>query len=115
MIVIINDEKEKEALKQCLIGEFEIKELGRQKYFLGIEVTYSRQRIFISQQKYVIDLLKETGKLACKPTSNPIEPNHKLGEVKEDPVIDKKIYQHLVGKLIYLARTSPNIAYSECY
>ena len=49
IIVTGNDEKEKKALKQCLIREFEIKELGRLKYFLAIEVTYSRQGIFISQ------------------------------------------------------------------
>ena len=51
-------------------------------------------------------------KLACKPTSNPIELNHKLGEAREDPVVDKEMYQHLVGKLIYLAHNHPNIAYS---
>ena len=48
IIVTRNDEK-KESLEQCLIREFEIKELGRLKYFLGIEVAYSRQGIFISQ------------------------------------------------------------------
>ena len=42
IIVMGNDEKEKQDLKQCLIKEFEIKELGRLKYFLGIEVSYSR-------------------------------------------------------------------------
>ena len=48
IIVTGNDEKEKEALKQCLIREFEIKKLRRLKYFLGIEVACSRQGIFIS-------------------------------------------------------------------
>ena len=56
--------------------------------------------------------MKETWKLACKSASNPIEPNHKLGEAKEDPIVDKKMYQLLVGKFIYLAHTCPNIAYS---
>ena len=59
-IVIVNDDKGKQALKQCLIKEFEIKDLGILKYFLGIEVAQSRQGIFISQQKYVTDLFKET-------------------------------------------------------
>ena len=75
-----NDERKKQALKQRLIKEFEIKELRRLKYFIGIEIANSRQGIFISQQKYVTNLLKETGKLACKPASTPIDANHKLGE-----------------------------------
>ena len=47
--------------------------MGRLKYFLGIEVAHSREGIFISQQKYILDLLKETGMLGCKPTDTPIK------------------------------------------
>lgn len=112
IIVTGNDDKEKRELKKCLVKEFEIKDLGRLKYFLGIEVSYSRQGIFVSQQKYVTDLLKEAGKLGCKPAATPIEPNQKLGEAKEEPVVDREMYQRLVGKLIYLAHTRPDIAYS---
>ena len=111
IIAMGNDEKEKQTLRQCLTKEFEIKELGRLKYFLGIKVAYFNQGIFISQQKYVMDLLKETRKLACKLTSIPIDPNHKLGEAKEDVTINRKMYQHLVGRLIYLSHTRLDIAY----
>ena len=52
-----NDLEEREALKQCLVKEFEIKELGRLKYFLGIDVAHSKKGIFVSQQMYVFDLL----------------------------------------------------------
>ena len=112
IIVTGNDEQEKVELKKKLVKEFEIKELGRLRYFLGIEVAYSMQGIFISQQKYVTDLLTETGKIGCKPVSTPMDPNHKLGEAKEEPVVDKRMYQRLVGRLIYLAHTRPDIAYS---
>ena len=73
IIVTWNDEKEKNTLKQCLAKEFEIKDLGNLKYFLGIMVAWSKQDIFISQQKYVIDLLRETGMMASKPVATPIE------------------------------------------
>ena len=63
IIVTGNDEKEKHDVKQRLAKEFEIKELEKLKYFLGIEVAYSTQGIFISQQKYVTALLAETGKI----------------------------------------------------
>lgn len=112
IIVTGNDEKEKLRLKQQLAEEFEIKELGQLKYFLGIEVAHSKQGIFISQRKYVLDLLKETGKLGCKPVDSPIESNLKLGECEEDSTVDKGNYQRLVGRLIYLSHTRPDIAYA---
>ena len=113
IIVTRNDEREKHEVKQRLAKEFEIKELGKPKCFLGIEVAYSTQGIFISQQKYVTDLLVEIEKIGCKLISTPMDPNHKLGEVKEEPVVDKRMYQRLVGRLIYLAYTRPDITYSE--
>lgn len=99
-------------MKQRLIKEFEIKELVRLKYFLGIEVAYSRQGIFISQHMYVSDLLKEIGKSGCKAVSTPIDLNHKLGEAKETPIVEKRMYERLFGKLIYLSHTRRGIAYS---
>ena len=81
------------------------------KYFLRIEVAHSKYGIFISLQKYVSDLLKETRKLACKPTNTPIGCNHKLGEVEEDIVVDREMYQRLVERLIYFSHTRLNIAY----
>ena len=59
----------------------------------------------------MIDLLVETGKIGYKPISTAVDPNHKLGEAKEEPVVDKRMYQRLVGRLIYLAHTRSNIAY----
>ena len=83
-----DDIEEMTLLKKCLANEFEIKELGRLKYFLEIEVAHSREGIFISQQNYVCDLLKETRMLSCKPANTPIEQNHKLGEIKEELEVD---------------------------
>ena len=55
-----------------------MKDLGRLKYFLGIEVLRSNRRIFISQKKYVLDLLAEAGMLDCKPIKTPMMVNHGL-------------------------------------
>ena len=73
MVLTGNDEEEIQRLKQSLAQEFEIKDLGYLKYFLGIEVARSRHGIFLSQRKYILDLLKETGMLGCKAIDNPIE------------------------------------------
>ena len=65
-------------LKRMLAKEFEIKDLGKLRYFLGIEVASSSKGIFLSQMKYVLDLLQEVGMLGCKPSDTPIDPNQNL-------------------------------------
>ncbi|XP_068483246.1 uncharacterized mitochondrial protein AtMg00810-like [Phaseolus vulgaris] len=112
IIITGDDKEEQQMLSQRLATKFEIKTLGRLKYFLGIEVVHSKKGIFISQQKYITDLLKETGKTACKPASTPIDPNIELGSAEEDNVADKEMYQRLVGRLIYLSHTRPDIAFA---
>ncbi|RDY14119.1 putative mitochondrial protein, partial [Mucuna pruriens] len=54
------------TLEEKLATQFEMKELGKLKYFLGIEVAYSKQGIFISQRKYVLNLLKKQEKWDAK-------------------------------------------------
>ena len=71
-----------------------------------------KQGIFLSQRKYILDLLAEVGLLECKPTNTPIIQNHKLGEYFDQVPVDKLRYQRLVGKLIYLSHTCPDIAYA---
>jgi len=78
IILTGNDDGEIQNLRHCLANEFDIKDLGSLKYFLGIEVARSKHGIFISQRKYILDLLKETGMLKCKATDNPVEVNVKL-------------------------------------
>ena len=81
------------------------------KYFLGVEVMRSKQRIMLSQWKYILDMLSETGKLSAKACSTPMAPNVQLTkerELFEDP----ERYRRLVGKLNYLTITCPDIAYS---
>ncbi|KAM2871597.1 hypothetical protein FF1_019225 [Malus domestica] len=70
-----------------------MKDLGALKYFLGIEVARSQQGIFLSQRKYVLDILTETGMLACKPVDTPIELNYKLGEYPDQIPTNKERYQ----------------------
>jgi phage gp16-like protein len=79
-------------VSECLAKEFEIKTFGKLKYFLEIEVAHSKKSMFLSQQKYATDLLKETGKTVCKAMSTPIDPNIKHGIAKEGAMVDKGIY-----------------------
>ncbi|CAH9115704.1 unnamed protein product, partial [Cuscuta europaea] len=104
--------EEIEDLKKKLAQEFEIKDLGELKYFLGMEIARSKKGIVVSQRKYVLDLLHETGMSACRPIDTPIDPNQKLGNVKEGVPVNIHQYQRLVGRLIYLAHTRPDIAFA---
>ncbi|RVW15029.1 Retrovirus-related Pol polyprotein from transposon RE2 [Vitis vinifera] len=100
-------------LKKYLSEEFEVKDLGNLKYFLGMEVARSRKGIVVSQRKYILDLLKETGMLGCKPIDTPMDSQKKLGIEKESTPIDRGRYQRLVGRLIYLSHTRPDIGFGK--
>ena len=99
-------------MRNNLFKEFEMKDLGGLKYFLGIEVLRSNKGIFISQRKYIMDLLAETGMVDCKPTDTPMQVKHDLKFEEEVNLANKERYQWLVGKLIYLSHTRSNISYA---
>ncbi|KAM1060471.1 hypothetical protein ACFX2B_024847 [Malus domestica] len=92
MVAIGDDPVEQTALKNYLSTEFEMKDLGSLKYFFGIEVSRGKSEIFLSQRKYVLDLLKETGMIACKPVSTPLAKGMKLGIDQNQVLVDKGRY-----------------------
>ncbi|XP_024310449.1 uncharacterized protein LOC106866887 isoform X2 [Brachypodium distachyon] len=111
IIITGDDGSEIKRLKQQLTKEFEVKDLGHLRYFLGIEVSQSAKRIYLSQRKYVLDLLTETGMTGCRPAFTPIEANQRLTKDGGSPV-DREQYQRLVGRLIYLSHTRPDLAFA---
>jgi Reverse transcriptase (RNA-dependent DNA polymerase) len=111
VIITGNNEKSIREIKRQLKDKFDIKDLGHLKYFLGIEIAHSNGEMFLSQRKYVLDLLKETGKLGCKPVSTPIDSKYKLNSEDGEPLENIDQFQRLVGKLIYLTVTRPDISF----
>ena len=109
-----DDTDEIVQLKKKMRFEFEIKDLGNLNYFLGMEVARSKEGIFVSQRKYILDLLTETGMLECRLTDTPIEFNCKLGNSDDQVPVDKEQYQRLIGKLICLFHTRLDIFFAEC-
>ena len=77
-----------------------------------MEVARSKQRISVSQSKYVLDLLKKTNMLGCKLMDTPMDPNMELGEHLTNDPMNKGRYQNLVRELIYLSYIRPNIAFT---
>lgn len=92
-----------------------MKDLGKLKYFLGLEVARGPEGIFVSQRKYTLDIVAECGLLGCKPSPTPTELNHKLVMADDTNsytlLSDPHKYWHLVGRLIYLTFTRPDLNY----
>ena len=112
IILTSNHEEKIDLLKKLLTKEFEIKDLRNLKYFLGMEIARSKKGIAVSQRKYVLNLLNETGMLGCKPAETPMDSTVKLEESDGSPPVDKGRYQRLMGKIIYLSHTRPDIGFS---
>nr|XP_016449977.1 PREDICTED: uncharacterized mitochondrial protein AtMg00810-like [Nicotiana tabacum] len=110
-------------VRKDLQERFKIKDLGELKYFLGIEFSRSQEGIVMCQRKYALELVSELGLASAKPTATPLEFNHKLTSIEFDKQIpdvrstvdkeleDKGGYQRLVGRLLYLTMTRPDIAF----
>nr|XP_016473436.1 PREDICTED: uncharacterized mitochondrial protein AtMg00810-like [Nicotiana tabacum] len=106
--------------KSALHKQFKVKDLCELRYFLGIEVLRSHQGILLNQRKYTLELNSEMGLSGAKPALRPLELNQKLTSLEFDKGIGSKIYdplvevtgyQKLIGKLLYLTVTRPDISY----
>ncbi|KAJ0919654.1 putative RNA-directed DNA polymerase [Helianthus annuus] len=115
IVVTGNSVDEIEKIKHVLHETFRIKDLGTLKYFLGIEVLYNQSSMCLSQRKYCLELLSEFGYLGCKPVSTPVEQKFLITSKidKNQKMLDNITgFQKLIGKLIYLSLTRPDISYT---
>ncbi|GKV25217.1 hypothetical protein SLEP1_g34687 [Rubroshorea leprosula] len=98
--------------KANMMKMFEMNDLGKMSYFLGIEVQQSSQGVFICQRKYATQILNKFAMSNCKAVSTPIVPGTKF--TSEDGVakIEPGLYRSMIGSLLYLSATRPDIMYS---
>ncbi|XP_065629804.1 uncharacterized mitochondrial protein AtMg00810-like [Quercus suber] len=88
-----------------------MKNLGHLSYFLGLEITHSTDGFYITQAKYASELLPRTGLTNSKTVDTPVELNVHLTPSRGKPLSNPFLYRRLVGSLVYLTVTSPNISY----
>ncbi|XP_042755658.1 uncharacterized mitochondrial protein AtMg00810-like [Lactuca sativa] len=103
------------ALKIRLITglkhKFDMTDIGFLSYFLGISVTRTNNSMFLSQHKYIEEILRCANMEACKLVATPVNTNSNLSLHNGEPVSDPSLYRSLAGALQYLTFTRPDIAY----
>ncbi|CAL1402230.1 unnamed protein product [Linum trigynum] len=112
MIITGDDASGITHLKEGLHASFTLKELGSLSYFLGLEITRSSRGILLSQRKYIADLLSSAQFGDCIPVTTPMEVNLHLARESGVPLVNPSQYRHLVGSLIYLTHTRPDISFA---
>jgi hypothetical protein len=107
-----DDSIEIDRIKMELSKEFEMTNLGLAHNYLGVEIVHQDNGIFIHQKTYIQKLLKKFGLQNCNPTNLPMDPKlqlqHYTGSSRADPLT----YRSLVGSLIYLTNTRPDICFA---
>ena len=106
-----NDQLMFELLKKSMMIEFDMTDLGRMRYFLGIEVLQRTDDIFISQRKYAREVLERFNMNQCNSVHNPVVPGFKLTKDEEGVEVDSTFYKQMVGSLMYLTATRPDLMF----
>ncbi|XP_058008085.1 uncharacterized mitochondrial protein AtMg00810-like [Hevea brasiliensis] len=88
------------TIKKFLDDEFTIKDMGYAKYFLGIELAQSSNGLFISQRKYILDMLQDASLSNAKPASFPMTKSLHSTTEMGDLMLEPEKYRRIVGKLL---------------
>ena len=103
-----------ERIKKKLKEEYNVKDLGEVKMIIGWQVTRGPSMIKIDQSAFIRDLIEDKGMQDCNPVSMPMKAGNFIKMQGEDDYeeVDLKVYQRLIGKLMYLScGTRPNISF----
>ena len=109
-----NDESMFVKFKNSMKLEFDMTDLGKMKYFLGMEVLQNSEGIYISQRKYAKEVLERFGMEKSNSVKNPIVPGDRLTKNEGGVKVDATKYKQLVGSLMYLTATRPDLMYVVC-
>lgn len=102
-------------ITEFLSSQFKIKDLGSLPYFLGIQIQHSSKGLLMHQSKYLASILKDFEHLSTKLSLVPMDQHHELLQELYGPVLtditDVSGYRRLIGRLIYLTISRPDLAY----
>ncbi|GKU89231.1 hypothetical protein SLEP1_g3397 [Rubroshorea leprosula] len=103
-----------QEFSKAMQGEFEMSMMGELNFFLGLQIKQSKEGIFINQSKYTKEMLKKFGMETCKPIVTPMSTSINLDKDEGGKPIDPKLYRSMIGSLLYLTASRPDIMFSVC-
>ncbi|GJU77437.1 putative ribonuclease H-like domain-containing protein [Tanacetum coccineum] len=95
-------------------SRFQMSSMGELTFFLGLQVKQKEDGIFISQDKYVVEILKKFDFASVKTASTPIETQKSLTKDEEAADVDVHLYRSMIGSLMYLSASRPDIMFEIC-
>ncbi|GJX84726.1 uncharacterized mitochondrial protein-like protein [Tanacetum coccineum] len=102
------------AFEKLMHEKFQMSSMGELTFFLGLQVKQKKDVIFISQDKYVDEILKKFGFTKVKTASTPMETQKPLLEDEDDEEVDVHMHRSMIGSLMYLTSSRPNIMFAVC-
>ncbi|GJY93633.1 retrovirus-related pol polyprotein from transposon TNT 1-94 [Tanacetum coccineum] len=99
---------------KIMCSKFKMSMMGKISFFLGLQISQSPRGIFINQSKYALESLKKYGFESCDPVDTPMVEKSKLDEDKEGKVVDPSHYRGMIGTLLYLTASRPDLQFAIC-
>ena len=99
---------------ETMQAEFEMSMMGELTFFLGLQIKQTREGIFVHQEKYTKQILKKFGYENCKKVTTPMSTSTRLNSDSNQKKVSEKLYRSLIGSLLYLTASRPDILFSVC-
>nr|GEZ28554.1 retrovirus-related Pol polyprotein from transposon TNT 1-94 [Tanacetum cinerariifolium] len=99
---------------KLMCSKFKMSMMGKISFFLGLQISQSPRGIFINQSKYALESLKKYGFESCDPVDTPMVEKSKLDEDKEEKAVDLSHYRGMIGTLLYLTASRPDLQFAIC-
>ncbi|KAJ9565935.1 hypothetical protein OSB04_001901 [Centaurea solstitialis] len=103
-----------EKFELLMKSEYKMSMMGELTFFLGLQIKQSEKGIFINQGKYVHEMLKKFDLTSCTPMKTPMAPPLTLDKDSKGKPVDVTLYRVMIGSLLYLTASHPDIMYSTC-
>ena len=97
-----------------MANEFEMSMIGELSYFLGLQIKQLKNGTFVSQGKYIKDMIKKFGMSDSKVISAPMGTNGNLDCEASGNMVDQKLYRSMIGSLLYVTASRPDVMFSVC-